>query len=415
MRIAIVCRDTRGGVQPYAALGQGLKAAGHDVAAIAPANLTPLFTEVGIDALPLTGGDEMVQLAESGVAEMTGAARRAFMRRELPNQIGAWTQEVLQGCEGADLITGGIGGMVIGLSVAERLGAPFVETHLQPVSAPTGRYPGVLVSGLPGWIGPPGRRLSHGVSDAALWMMFQGAMTKARSDVLGLSGPVRPRAGRPRVYGFSSKVVPLPPDPFRHVAGYWTPSPAEGWTPPVDLERFIAAPGPPIVAVGFGSMASRDPAALTALVAGALKDAGLRGVLLGGWGGLQPAGDADLIYLHEAPHEWLFPQMAAVVHHGGAGTTGAGLRAGVPSVLVPFAVDQPFWASRVEALGVGPRAVPRSGLSRDKLARVLRSAMQDQAMQGRARALGESLRQEHGVANAVAALEMFGARSRHRR
>ena len=409
MRIAVVCRDTRGGVQPYAALAQGLKAAGHDVWATAPSNLAHLFAEVGVEARALSDGDDIALIAQSGVAEMSGAARRAFMREGLPRQLGAWTRETLEACAGADLVTGGIGGMAVGLSVAEKLRLPFVETQLQPVNAPTGRYPGVLAARLPGWTGRLGRRLSHDFSDMALWMMFGSAMRTARAEALGLTGPVRPNARRPRIYGFSSRVVPLPEDPLRTVAGYWTLPPAPGWAPPPHLERFLAAPGPPVVAIGFGSMASRDPAALTAIVVGAAKDAGVRAVLLGGWGGLTAVDDPGVTFLDDAPHEWLLPLMAAVVHHGGAGTTGAALRAGVPSILVPFAVDQPFWASRVEALGVGPRAVPRRGLTREALARALTSAVGDHAMQARAAALGEALRTERGVALAVAALE------RHRR
>jgi UDP:flavonoid glycosyltransferase YjiC (YdhE family) len=164
-----------------------------------------------------------------------------------------------------------------------------------------------------------------------------------------------------------------------------------------------------VVSVGFGSMASEDPAAVTALVRGAARDAGVRLVLRAGWGGLAPGSDdADVCAAEAMPHEWLFPRVAAVVHHGGAGTTGAGLRAGVPAVVVPFAMDQPFWGSRVAALGVGPTPVPRAKLTRPALAVALREAVTDRGMRARASALGALLRAEDGVGRAVSRLEAVG-------
>ena len=164
--------------------------------------------------------------------------------------------------------------------------------------------------------------------------------------------------------------------------------------------------------IGFGSMASEDPAAMSALVLEAVKRAGVRAVLLSGWGGLSEVARDDVFATSEAPHDWLFPRMAAVVHHGGAGTTGAALRAGVPAIVVPFTMDQPFWGSRVHALGVGPKPIPRKQLSVDSLSQALRATVADQSMKTRAAALGEKLRAEDGVANAVAHFEAAGGRRR---
>ncbi len=207
----------------------------------------------------------------------------------------------------------------------------------------------------------------------------------------------------------------------RHVTGYWPLPPVSDWSPPADLAAFLDA-GPPPVCIGFGSTPSEDPGALTATVLEAVRRAGVRAVLLSGWGGLVSAGRSeegagpatdrdDVIVVDEVPHEWLFPRMAAVVHHGGAGTTGAAFRAGVPAVVVPFVVDQPFWGSRVEALGVGPRPVPRRGLTAAALADALRIAVGDRAMAERAAGLGRRIRAEDGVAAAVEVFgEMAGAR-----
>jgi sterol 3beta-glucosyltransferase len=153
-------------------------------------------------------------------------------------------------------------------------------------------------------------------------------------------------------------------------------------------------------------MASGDPDALTALVLESVRSAGVRAVLLSGWGGLRSLPEADDVFCADAlPHDWLFPRVASVVHHGGAGTTGAALRAGVPAIVVPFTMDQPFWGARVAALGVGPEPIPRGRLTQERLAEALRRAVNDEAMRARAAELGAKIRAEDGVA---AAVEHFG-------
>jgi len=175
--------------------------------------------------------------------------------------------------------------------------------------------------------------------------------------------------------------------------------------PPPGLDEFLARPGP-VVSIGFGSMTSDNPSALAQLVLEAIRRAGVDAVLLSGWGGLASVASADDVFVAAAiPHDRLFPRVAAIVHHGGAGTTGAALRAGVPSVVIPFSVDQPFWASRVFALGVGPRPIPRARLNADSLAPAISLAIADQQIRSRAARLGELIRAEDGVA---AAVRIFG-------
>ena len=154
--------------------------------------------------------------------------------------------------------------------------------------------------------------------------------------------------------------------------------------------------------MGFGSMGERRPAETTALVVEALRQTGRRAVLVTGWGGLDATDLPDNIYAARAiPHSWLFPRVAAVVHHGGAGTTAAGLRAGVPTIVVPFFGDQPFWGRRAADLGVGPQPIPRKKLTAEKLAAALEQALTDGRMQHRAAVLGEQIRAEKGVARAA--------------
>jgi sterol 3beta-glucosyltransferase len=403
MRIAIVCNDTRGGVQPYVALASGLLDAGHLVQAVAPGDLAAMFTDVGIAVTPLSGQMQALLRASGGVTERGTVASMLFAARQLPRVMETWMRETLAGCQGADLVTGGIGAGT-GLEVAEALGVPFIETHLQPVGVPTDAYPPVLMPTIPRALGPAAWRLAHRLSEAALFGSVAGPTRRARRRVLGLRRRSRAADGRAVLYGFSPHVVRVPSVGLRprYTTGYWTLHTPGGWSPPAALAAFLAVDGPPVVAIGFGSMGSGDPVALTELVRGAVRDAGVRGVLIAGWGGLTSTGDdPDVLTIDAVPHDWLFPRVAAVVHHGGAGTTGASLRAGTPTVVVPFAMDQPFWGGRVAALGAGPTPIPRARLSRARLADAMRLTVRDASMRARAADLGRRIRGEDGVGEAV--------------
>lgn len=402
MRIALLSLDTRGGIQPYVALGFGLQRAGHDVRVIAPSDYGSLLRAWGLRHHPLTGSVEEVLRGSGGVAEKGTLASMRYARQETPRRVVQWAREALDACEGVDLMTGGVGGMIAGLAVAERLGVPFLETHLQPIGAPTGAFPGVLFPAVPRWLGSTGRRASHSLSDLATWLPFRGSMQQARA-ALGLRGPQRRGRDLPVLYGFSRHVVPAAPEwrGKRFVTGYWMLPGDDRWSPPPGLETFLGGPGP-VVCIGFGSMTTADPRATAELVQEAVRMAGVRTILLSGWGGLDAGARADVFTVGSVPHDWLYPRVAAAVHHGGAGTTGASLRAGIPTVVVPFTMDQPFWGARVAALGVGPTPIARKRLTATNLAAALTRAVSDDAMRRRAAALGSQIRDEDGVAEAVA-------------
>jgi UDP:flavonoid glycosyltransferase YjiC (YdhE family) len=184
------------------------------------------------------------------------------------------------------------------------------------------------------------------------------------------------------------------------VTGYWWPARPTEWEPPADLLDFLDA-GPAPVFVGFGSMTGSPATSatdrLTEVVAAAVARAGVRAVVQQGWAGLAPLGD-DILLVGEMPHDWLFPRVAAVVHHAGAGTTGAGLRAGVPAVAVPVLLDQPFWAARLHGLGVAPPPLPQHDLTADALADAIRSCLDEPGYRRRAAELGSRVRAEDGTA-----------------
>jgi sterol 3beta-glucosyltransferase len=202
---------------------------------------------------------------------------------------------------------------------------------------------------------------------------------------------------------YSSNVIHQPPDwpESVHITGYWFPDIHTEWCPPSQLEAFLDAGDPPVY-VGFGSMAGSHPEQLATVVLEALAKSGQRGLLLTGWGGMHAMSVPDSVFvIDSAPHDWVFPRMAAVVHHGGAGTTAEGLRAGIPSVILPFMMDQPFWGRRVKALGVGPEPIPHKKLTADRLAQAIHAAVTQPAIKRRADWLGEAIRAEDGVGNAV--------------
>lgn len=184
--------------------------------------------------------------------------------------------------------------------------------------------------------------------------------------------------------------------------------PSAGWEPPIDFVGFLQS-GPPPVYIGFGSMVNKKPEETADLILQALARTGQRGVLSAGWGGLKKDELRETVFvIGSMPHSGLSPRMAAVVHHGGVGTTAAGLWAGIPAIVTPYFGDQPFWGQRVYELGVGPRPIPRQRLMVDRLTESIRRAVSDTAMREKAACLGERIRAENGIARAGAVIEQNG-------
>jgi sterol 3beta-glucosyltransferase len=297
------------------------------------------------------------------------------------------------------------------VSIAEAFMAPPVMALLQPMIVPTAEFPPPGMPELP--LGGTYNKLSY-KAIAAGYSMYTGMVNEMRQDVMGLekfpkgTGLYKTAAGAPIhvLHGFSSHVIPRPGDwpDQASIPGYWFLQRRDDWQPPEELADFLAAGEAPVY-VGFGSMAGRDPARRTKIVIEALLQANRRGILASGWGGLQSADmPPSILPIEGAPHDWLFPQMSAVVHHGGAGTTAAGLRAGRPTVVCPFMGDQPFWGSRVYALGVGPEPIPQKKMTADILAAAIRTAVSNESMGEKADVLGQKIRDEDGVGTATAVI-----------
>ncbi|MGW1952664.1 glycosyltransferase [Streptomyces sp. NPDC001920] len=398
---------SRGDVAPYTGLGHALARAGHEVTLVTHGSFEELVTRAGLRFRPLpvdpraeleSARGRRLHRSATGVGKLV---RVVAMARSL---AGTMTDDMLAAARSSDLLLLAGSTAPLGRAIAEGLSLPSLDLPLQPL-APTREFgPPMLGGG--SWGGLGNRLAGHGVN-LAVERVFSAAVPQVRA-TLGLPrrGSRGARTGR-ALHGFSSLVVPRPRDwrPGLEVAGYWWPYDGDAQLPG-ELRDFLDA-GPPPVFVGLGSATVPDPARLSAEVVGALRRAGLRGVIQRGWGGLEGAGD-DVLTIGEVAHSVLFPRVAAVVHHCGAGTTAAGLRAGVPAVPVPIQFDEGFWGARLVALGVAPRAVPLRTFSAQALARALRDATGDLSYGRRARALAAGLAAEDGVAPVLEAVNRLG-------
>jgi sterol 3beta-glucosyltransferase len=405
--IVIIAAGSRGDIQPCVALGQGLAARGDKVRLVASGRYEPMVTGAGLEFAALTADPTEILTSDEGQEWLAGGRNPVKFIRNFKRIIGPMAErllaEALAACQGADLLlTPTIG--FFGEHVGEHLDIPRVLLHFQP-SQPTGEFPHPL---LPQGrlLGRTGNRLSFSLVDQVAWQLLRPFINPWRQRSLGLAklpllGPMRRvrRDERPVLCCFSEAVVSRPADwpPYVHTTGYWFVDAASDWAPPQELADFLAA-GPPPAYVGFGSMVPKNPAETDAIVRAALRQAGVRGILAG-----DPETaprDEDVLVVSDVPHAWLFPRMAAVVHHGGAGTTAAGLRAGVPTIICPFFGDQPYWGERVAALGAGPKPLPVKELTVGGLAAAITQAVHSESVRSAAARVGERISAEDGVAAA---------------
>jgi sterol 3beta-glucosyltransferase len=420
MRISVLAIGTRGDVQPLLALAVGLERTGrHTVCFIAPDDFGALarehglsFAPLGLDAHHLLGMGDLAAGMRSGRNALLWVWRILRAMRPTFERLMENTWSACQGAETIVFSTMGLGAY----HIAEKLGVPGCWAVPFPALARTRAFPNVVFPPLR--LGRTYNLWTHILAEQFLQQLTGRFFNQWRRKRFGLptiplgTWPYCQLHGRPlpMLYSYSSTVVPKPPDwgENTHVTGYWFLDHAPDWQPPEQLLRFLDAGSPPVY-VGFGSMAQRDAQQTAQLVAEALRRSGQRGVLVTGWSGLTgenpPHCATDLFILDSAPHAWLFPRMVTVVHHGGSGTTGAGLRAGVPSVLVPHVGDQTLWARRVVELGVGPPSIPRRRLTAERLAEAITSAVADKDMQARAAALGQRIRAEDGIGRAIEVIE----------
>lgn len=415
MNITILALGSRGDVQPAVALGVGLRRAGFTVRLGSYAKFADMAAQHGLAFQKIEGDITAVLQSDAG-KEMLNSRNPLklgrVMRDSLRQTYFQAAQDVIAACANAEAIVSVGVVYYAAASVAEARQIPLFQANLQPLLE-SRAFPNALLPLPPVQTGLV-NRLTHPFSEQIFWELLRPIVNKSRQELFHL--PPFPywrpitrhvQQGLPTFFAFSPQIIPKPDDwPVNaHVTGYWFLDNGADWQPPPHLLNFLADGDPPVY-IGFGSMNNRDPQATAELVIEALQLTGQRGILLSGWGGLH-ADDvpASILLVDSVPHDWLFPRMAAVVHHGGAGTTAAGLQAGVPSILVPFFADQPFWAQYVQRLKVGPTPIPRKMLMIDKLAGAIETAVTNRQIKQDAAAIGEKIRAEDGVGRAVALMQ----------
>ncbi len=418
--IVFLTSGTRGDVQPVTALARGLQDKGYVVRVAAPPAFRDIVESQSVPFAPLEGNPSDLLTAPGSQSSLTFNNSPAQGIKSALGYLKAAQPVYAQMLQNAWQVSQDASALVIGLptiwgtSIGEKLRIPSIGAFLQPVTS-TSDFPSPLL--------PTTLKLGRSYNKLTYWLMSQAVYWPWRKTINQWRRVSLEMSSLPLfhnhfnqmdavLYGFSEKVVEHPKD-WNHkktITGYWS-LPAKSYSSSFELNSFIENSDKPYY-FGFGSPGMHEPKALFDLLFAAIKKSNIRAVI-------SLPKDVDLhkvqqqavglqIYLlsENIPHSWLFPQMAGIVHHGGAGTTAAALKAGVPSFITPLAVDQFFWGERVSQLGVGPQAVPQRELTVDKLVNAF-NEMKEERMKEAARVLGKEIRTEDGIVKAVQVLEMI--------
>ena len=412
LNITCLTIGSRGDVQPYIALCKGLIAHGHRAKIATHAQFEEWIRRHGIDFAPVDGDPaELMRLCvENGmftpsfVVDASGSARD-------------WLDQLLntswEACQGADILIESPSAMA-GAHIAEALGIPYFRAFTMPWTK-TRAYPHAFAVPKTKQ-GGAYNYMTYVFFDNLFWQLTSGQINRWRKKTLKLKPTDLSKLQInkvPFLYNFSPSVV-VPPLDFSdwiRVTGYWFLDEAQEWAPPADLVAFIKKArddGMKLVYIGFGSIPVSDSKQLTQQIVDAVLKADVRCIFSKGWSDHFDKSEPNastlppsIYQVRAVPHDWLFTQIDAAVHHGGAGTTGASLRAGLPTVIKPFFGDQFFFATRAEDLGVG---VYLKKITVNALGKALWLATHDERMRTKARILGEQIRQENGVDNAINAI-----------
>jgi sterol 3beta-glucosyltransferase len=423
VRIAVVAVGTRGDVEPHIALCHGLRSAGFRVTLVAPLDFRSQAP--GLNFHPIQISFRTLCDTPAGTALLATSRksiRFLFRLRQLAVPVAQQIfSDIGTACREADAVCYSPLGFPAHY-FARDLGIPSIPTGLQPIGR-TRAYPAPLFP-----LGPrtPGvvNRLSYLVMEQAFWQLLRPLMKAqghAGTPFFGHFSDMYKNG--PMLFAYSAAVVPRPADwtSTMHTTGFWHLPTDETWTPPSSVSDFLSS-GPPPVCVGFGSMQNREIERIVDVTLQALAALGMRAIVLTGWSGLAPhriSSRPNVCVTESIPHSWLFPKVATVVSHGGAGTTAAALRAGVPSTIVPFFFDQTFWGRWLRQRGLGPDPIPHPEVSVEAMVRALEHAANCQSLRNRIQCVRQSLLQEDGVGNAVSlicrALErhLAGRRGNH--
>lgn len=402
--ITILCAGSRGDFQPYIALAQQLKKLGKDVRITGSKSFEGFIRSYGIDVYPIEADIQSLKvdpklLKDAGSADNPLKMLLAFNKMK---EYGIYmVNDYYSACEGSELIIYHPG-CTIGYFAAQKFGIPSVLASPFPMHK-TKEYLSVVMYGKTK-SNEITKKISYSMIQGMLWMASKGSVKGFWKKHFGTAPDnfrcpfeLHTDKKHPAIISCSNYVFKRPNDWNEniHQMGYWFVEEPCEYTPSDELAAFLNEGEKPIY-IGFGSMTSLEKhEGLADLAAKAIIKTGKRGIICGMG---KPANlPENIIAIGSIPHSWLFDRVCAVCHHGGAGTTAAGFKSGVPSIIVPFSNDQFAWAHRAYDLGVGAKPIPKKDLSADKLADAIKFALTDKIV-ANAQALGKKIATENGAA-----------------
>ncbi|MBD2436366.1 glycosyltransferase family 1 protein [Nostoc sp. FACHB-110] len=403
---------SRGDLQPYCALAIGLRRAGHQVTIATTENFESFIKQFDLEFASIGGNSQELFQSSEGIRTVAGEKVEILSDALFQQQLeSAWLA-----CRESEVIIY-TPQTNWGYHIVEKLEIPCFIASCLPFSA-TGMFPYLNFNQIAN--NPLSRVINYTtylLLEFLYWQRYKHLINRFRTQTLKLpSLSFLGTIGRndtpknllkiPVLHGYSSHVIPRPNDwpEWVYLTGYWFIDQADDYTPCEELREFLRQKPTPI-SIGFGSMAMRNPEKVTNSILKALEKTHQRGIILSGWGNVGTTDEVKdssrAFVINSVPHDWLLPQVLANVHHGGAGTSAAVLRAAIPSIVMPFFADQPIWAEKLAQLGVTPQPIPFKEFSEEALAAAIEIALNDSRMRSQAKELGEKIRSEDGVANAV--------------
>jgi len=414
--ITLLTVGSRGDIQPFCAIAQSLIQRGHTVTLAASFNFANFAARQNIPFAPIAGDFKQLLSSPTGIELLEGSTSATLVEDDL-----LWQQltDAWDACQGSDLLI--FSPLALwGYHIAEALNVPAILAASVPVAA-TAEFPFLqFAKRTQSWSSGLLNCLSYRLISTLGWRRSATLIDRFRTETLQLSklpwlGALyrkeKPHflSPLPLVHCYSASVIPPAADwgASVHQAGYCFLDTADSFSPKPALQAFLEAAPQPFY-VGFGSMIARNPEQLAKTVIAAFVETGQRAILCSGWGDVRQKDLPDSIYLLEkVPHDWLFPQVVGAIHHAGAGTTAATLRAGIPSIVIPFFADQPMWGKRLEQLGVSPATHPQAELTCDALASSIRAIVEDCRYREQAEMLQAKIQAEDGVARVVSVVESY--------
>ena len=408
MRILLAPHGTRGDVQPLLALAVALRARGHEAVFVAPANFVAWIRAYGFPCE--SDGVDIEAVLRSPDADLQSF--RWQMRQLTTVLVPRLFESVARASADADLIVGS-GVQIAAASVAERRGVPCIGVAFCPSVVPGRAAPPPMVrrQTLPPWVNRLLWKWGKPIADAVLRAPINAG--RARLGLAPVARPTELLAGDGLIVAADPDLAPVGADAPANVysTDAWVFEESADLDP--RLEAFLGHGSPPIY-IGFGSMVAKNARDLISHAVAAARLVGCRLLVAGGWAGLDASVTASetVCAIESAPHRAIFPHVAAAIHHGGAGTTTAAARAGIPQIVVPHILDQYYWAHRIATLGLGPRSLPVDRVSIERLANRMAAALNDRRFRENARRVGARVAARNGIVSAVDLLERLGVRCR---